>query len=87
MGTIKTQPPAISPVTADLLAALRSFEIAVDHYYCAVSTLRSKNTDWPENGLTREEQRAFNACRALIEDKIRERLLIWANTTNAAAPV
>lgn len=80
-----TTAPAISPVTADLLAALRSYEMAVSNYYNAVSVLRSNNTDWPENGLTQEEQSAFDAGRALIEGQIRDRLLYWANTTTLEA--
>lgn len=75
---------AISPITANLLAALRAYEKAVDQYYCAVSAVRFPNSDWPE-GLTPEEQSAFDAGRNLIEAQIRERLIQWANTTTPAA--
>lgn len=85
METPTTNAPAISPVTANLLAALRSYEMAVDSYYTAVATLRSNNTDWPENGLTAEEQSAFDNARGIIEKQIRDRLILWANTTTPAA--
>ena len=81
-----TAAPAITPTTAELLAALRSFEAAVDHYYSAVILLRNpEGTDWPEKGLNPEEENAFAAARAIIEKKIQERVTLWANTT-APAP-
>ena len=67
-----------------LLAALRTYEQAVDNYYCAVSELRATSPDtWPE--LKPEEQSAFEAGRAVIYGKIQERLNLWANTTDPAA--
>ena len=84
METTHTPAPTISPVTAALLAALRTYEQAVDNYYCAVSELRATSPDtWPE--LKPEEQSAFEAGRAVIYGKIQERLNLWANTTDPAA--
>ena len=72
METTHTPAPTISPVTAALLAALRTYEQAVDNYYCAVSELRATSPDtWPE--LKPEEQSAFEAGRAVIYGKIQER--------------
>ena len=84
METTHTPAPTISPVTAALLAALRTYEQAVDNYFCAVSELRATSPDtWPE--LKPEEQSAFEAGRAVIYGKIQERLNLWANTTDPAA--
>ena len=86
METTHTPAPTISPVTAALLAALRTYEQAVENYYCAVSELRATSPDtWPE--LKPEEQSAFDAGRAVIYGQIKERLEIWANTTTPGTPL
>jgi len=80
-----TPAPTISPATADLLAALRTYEMAVDHYYSAVAVLRNGPADsWPENGLSADEQKAFDAGRAVIEKQLQGRLTLWANSTDPA---
>lgn len=86
METTHTPAPTISPVTADLLAALRTYEQAVDLYFSAVLEKRPHDPDtWPE--LKTEEQSAFDAGRAVIYGQIKEQLEIWANTTTPGAPL
>jgi len=86
METTHTPAPAISPETANLLAALRTYEQAVDLYFSAVSEIRPHDPDtWPE--LKAEEQSAFDAGRAVIYGQIKEQLEIWANTTTPGTPL
>jgi hypothetical protein len=81
-----TPAPTISPITADLLAALRAYETAIDRYYSAVWPLRNPDTpDWePGKGLTPEEQTAFDTARGIIEKQLQGRLAVWANSTDPA---
>ena len=82
---ITSDAPVIGPITANLLAALRSLEAAVDYYYSAVTALRNpKDASFPERELTAEEAAAFDAVRDLIGQQINQRLALWANTTGAA---
>jgi len=82
---ITSDAPVIGPITANLLAALRSVEAAVDYYYSAVTALRNpKDDSFPERELTPEETEAFDAVRDLIGKQINQRLALWANTTGAA---
>ena len=79
---ITSDAPVIGPITANLLAALRSLEAAVDYYYSAVTAFRNpSDADWPVRELTPEETEAFDAVRDLIEKQIHQRLALWANTT------
>ena len=82
---ITSDAPVIGSITANLLAALRSVEAAVDYYYSAVTVLRNpKDDSFPERELTPEEAKAFDAVRDLIEKQIHQRLVLWANTTGPA---
>ena len=77
--------PVIGAITANLLAALRSAEAAADYYYTAMTALRNPDdAALSEGDLTTDEAAAFDAVRSLIEKQISGRLVLWANTTEAA---
>lgn len=89
METTNTNTPTIGPVASGLLAALRAFETAVNHYYTAVWPERNPDTPdgEPGEGLTPEEVAAFDTAKGIIERQIRARILWWANTTNPNEPI